>query len=402
MDFFKNKKRNTIIIILALLLLLDLVMGLLSRHFAKALPDQTAAERWADEDDYAQVSLFFTEDQMVEPDGIKRLEYNLVKKMQEYGLVDVDDEEEKAGSKKIVDTVEIGKEGSNSEEEPAAEEEKVYDLCYSAQGITSFSFENKTCENITTFGVAGNFFLFHPLELVNGSYLDGDDIMKDKIVVDEDLAWELFGSSDIVGQCVSLGGVNHYVAGVVKRQEGRLNKAAGLSKSMVFMSYESLAKYGTILSGKTESREISEDGASMSFGGINCVEVVMPNPVDGIAERALKESAGVDDLYIRTVDNTNRFSFFSTMGVIGDFAKRSMWDKPIFYPYWENVARGWEDIISILTLIRAMSVVLIFIIVSVCVVYLYRNKTWTVRGIVNYLADKKYDFESKRQAKKAK
>lgn len=393
-----NKKRNTIIIILMILLLLDLVMGLICRHVANDLSDQQGARRWAGDESYAQVSLFFTEDQMVEPNGIKRFEYNLGKKMQEAGIID-DDEADASG--KIVDTVTPGRRPV-AEKETEEDDTPVYTLCYSAQGISTLSFEKRTAENIPTIGVDGDFFLFHPLELVSGSYFGPDDIMKDKIVLDEDLAWDLFGSSDIIGECVNIGGISHYVSGVVKRQDGRMNRAAGLSKNIVFMSYESLAKYGSILSGKTESREISEDGATMEFGGINCIEVIMPDPVSGVALRIIRESAGVDERYISVIDNTNRFSFLSLIGVLGDFGKRSMWDKPVFYPYWENVARGWEDVLAVLALIRIICLVLIAAIITVCAVNAYRNKTWTVRGIIRYLADKKYDYEAEKQARKRK
>ena len=76
-----------------------------------------------------------------------------------------------------------------------------------------------------------------------------------------------------------------------------------------------------------------------------------------------------------------------------------MWDKPIFYPYWENLARGYEDILALFNLVRTVCIVVICVILAVLVVLAYRNKKWTVRGIVNYLADKKYDFESDRQKK---
>ena len=86
-----------------------------------------------------------------------------------------------------------------------------------------------------------------------------------------------------------------------------MRKAAGLNDSYVYLSYDSLARYGDILSGKTSSQEISEEGDTMLAGGINCYEAIMPNPVDGIAAKIVKESAGVDDRYISVIDNTDRF-----------------------------------------------------------------------------------------------
>lgn len=398
--FFSNRKRNTVLIIIALLLLVDLVLGLISRHLVSRLPDQLVSQRWDYDGPVAQVSLFYTEDREITPDEIKRLEYSIEQNMQKYGLMpEAEDVEPSDKQKEIVDTIDIGHENT-----PAAPEKEgvslLYNSCYSAQGIATITFENKKAENIDTIGVEGDFFFFHPLELVSGSYFMPEDVMKDKIVIDEDLAWQLFGSNDIIGQCVTVGGINHYVAGVVKRQEGRLNEAAGLSKSIVYMSYDSLSRYGEILSGKATSTEVSEDGAKASIGGINCYEIVMPSPVDGIAATIVKESSSYDDKYITVIENSDRFSFFKLLEVSLSFGKRSMWDKPIFYPYWENVARGYEDILALLNLIRTICLCALFIIACVIVVIAYRNKTWTVRGVIDYLADKKYEFESNRNFKK--
>ena len=407
--FFSNKKRNIIFIILALLLLMDLILGLVCRYIVSNLPDQQTADRWDSENKTAQVSLFFTEDQMITIDDIKKLEYTMDKKMHDEGIINDDDDEEdgksksgKRGDSGIVNTVELGKKKESQEEtqEAAYEPPKMYASCYSAQGICTFAYESKKAENIDVIGTGGDFFLFHPMELISGGYYSGDDLMKDRIVVDEDFAWQLFGSSDIIGECVTIGGVNHYIAGVVKRADGRFNEAAGLSKSIVYMSYDSLAKYGTVLSGRISEVEISEDGKKMQNGGISCYEVVMPDPVDGIAARIVKESAGLDDKYISVVDNSKRFGGFALFDVIKGFGVRSMWIQPIFYPYWENVARGWEDVLGILFLIRIICKVAFWLIVACLVVIAYRNKTWTVRGVAMDLADRKYEFEARRQIKK--
>ena len=402
--FFSNKKRNIIFIIMAVALLVDIILGLICRIIISNLDDQMTAERWSDDSRAAMVSLFFTEDQTVTVDTIKKLEYTMEKKMKEVGIMSDDDDDNDSsgkGSKKIVDTKPIdGQKDPTTEETVSEKPPKIYNSSYSAQGISTLAFENRKAENINTIGIGGDFFLFHPIELVSGGYFSGDDLMKDKIVVDEFLAWELFGSSDIIGQCVTISGVNHYIAGVVKSPSGRFNEEAGLSKSVVILSYDSLAKYGTILSGRTNEAEISEDGAKMQVGGISCYEVVMPNPVDGIAARVVKESAGLDDKYIRVVDNTNRFSGFALLEVIKDFGIRSMWTQPIFYPYWENVARAWEDVLGVLFLIRIICKVIFWLIVAGFAVYAYRHKTWTVRGVAEDLADRKYEFEARRRINK--
>jgi hypothetical protein len=390
--FFSNKKRNIVLIIIAVLLVIDLILGIVCRIIVSKLPDQLAADRWEYDGNVAQVSLFFTEDRSIVPEDIKRLEYNLEKKLADAGVIATEDD-----SKDIVDTVDLGRKNADNNVDQVNEIIKVYDSCYSAQGISTIVFENRKAENVSTIGVDGDFFFFHPLEIVTGSYFMADDVMKDKIVIDEDLAWQLFGSNDIIGQSVTIGGINHYVAGVVKRQEGRFNEAAGLADSIVYMSYDSLSKYGEILSGKTTDKEISEDGVSARIGGINCYEVVCPNPVEGLLAKITKESSGLDDKYINVVDNADRFSFFKLLEVSRSFGIRSMWDKPVFYPYWENVARGFEDVLALLGMIRLICLVSCVLMVAALIISAYRNKKWTIEGLLAYAADKKYEIETRQK-----
>ena len=92
--------------------------------------------------------------------------------------------------------------------------------------------------------------------------------------------------------------------------------------------------------------------------------------------------------------------FFSLVNVIASLITRSMWSKAIFYPYWENTARGYEDILALILLIRMICRAVIILIVVVSIVNMYRNKTWTVSGVASYLSDKKYDLQVKLKEKK--
>ena len=415
MKFFKNldkeKIKNKILkiikskafIIVITLIILDLVLGFISRALINKLPEQSAADRWsADGKMMAQVSVFFTEDQMIDTDFIKKMEYVMESKMTDAGIVEETDDDDQSDQKdpKIVETQKIGDNGASEDTEAPVEDTKLYSSCYSAQGLVSISFEGKTADNVTAIGTYGDFFLFHPLELVSGSYYNKDALMKDQIVIDEDLSWQLFGSSEVVGQMVTIGDIPHYVSGVVKRQEGKMRTTAGQQGGLAYISYDSLCKYGTILSGRTEKEEISEDGKTSLRGGINCYEVVMPSPVDGIVKTIVKESTSLDDRYISVVDNSDRFSAFSMYDILTSFGTRSMWNKAIFYPYWENLARGYEDILVVLFTIRWICKLIVICMFSAYVVYLYRHKKWTVSGIVQTLSDKKYDFEVRQKQKK--
>ncbi len=400
--FFKSfflVKRNLIVsIVFAVIFLIYVVMGAASKSLISQLPDQLEADRWTDGTRMAQVSIFMTQDQMITENDIRRFSYTLEKSLMDAGVTEPEEEtEDGSDGPEIVETMDIDEMNEEGETVPQKEKtwlQKMMAIAYSAQGTASISFENRSIDNASVIGVAGDFFLFHPLVLVSGGYFGGDDLMKDRIVIDEDTAWQLFGSTDIIGQQVLVGDVPHYIAGVVRKDKGRIQKAAGLSNCYVFMSLDSLSRYGTsILSGRYDNREIAEDGTSAMDGGINCIEVVCPNPVNGLAAKLSREALGLDELSCTVIDNTDRFSPFALFDVLRSFGTRSMWGKAIFYPYWENIARGYEDILAILLFVRVIALLTMAVIVAVAVVNMYRHKKWTVRGIVNYLSDKKYDLE---------
>ena len=117
------------------------------------------------------------------------------------------------------------------------------------------------------------------------------------------------------------------------------------------MSYESLSRFGDIYSGRTVEKEISETGQKAKFGGINCYEIACPNPVEGIVCKYITESCGLDGGSVHICENSERFKPMSLLEVAASFGTRSMWQKAIYYPYWENIARGYEDVLSVLFII---------------------------------------------------
>ena len=157
-------------------------------------------------------------------------------------------------------------------------------------------------------------------------------------------------------------GVPHIVTGVVERPKGRLWEAAGLDDTLVYVSLSSLEEWGT------------------SYG-INHYEIVMPNPVTGFACEYVKDNLGSDEKTTEVVENSSRYSFLSRLKLIGQFGLRSMNGKGIIYPYWENVARGYEDILTLLTLFG-----LLFLLYPVGMLLAlfgiwWKHKGWTIKDM---------------------
>ena len=537
----------------ALSLLLWSILQCFRMSLQNSLPDQNAAARWSKNHDVAQISIFFTEDQKITEDSVKELAWKLTQALTEQAI---GKDEKKSSGRELV-------------------------MAYSAEGQITLNREGKTL-TVNAVGVGGDFFLFHPLTLLSGQYLNTSLDMKDGIVLDEDTAWQLFGSSNIVGQTVEIGGLPFYIRGVVKKPTGRLEKAAGLSQSLVFVDYAMLQKYGSFGGGgfvpKDDSTNVapagdtggngqvarlrgilaslqeevrldpwvgalgeqgvlrishshsvvahrespllvsavttgtasttgtgggagtasatgtgsaagsatgsattdtaSETGAtgtggSLStstsdsgqastgsttggstsasgttndagsagagtsggsggssnpsvhvspgqgggsdsgsgggstpeaepVGGINCIEILMPNPVDGFAKGLVLAQAGYDPADAKIVDNTVRFRNTALMKVIGEYGTRSMQLISIHYPYWENIARGLEEELAFIFILECLLLAYPTLVLCAFVVSLYRNKTWTTAQLVKKVQDKIYDIQARRAEKKKK
>lgn len=318
--------RKIVLSLLAVLsLLLFLVLTLWCNHQIADLSDQQAAARWDNEGNAAQISCFISNEVEIDEFQIKSFEKQLETALQEAAIT----QEEAAG--------------------------RLYVDAYSSQGKIKIT-SNLTSLEANAVGIGGDFFLFHPLVLVSGGYFSGNDLMKDSVILDEDAAWQLFGSNDIEGMSITIGGVPHYIAGVIKREEGRLAENAGLKGSLVFVSYETLSQYG-------------------SSEGISTYELIAPNPVKGFVYRIVKEKFGLQETQMMVIENSSRYSLESIVSVVLDFGIRSMQNAAIQYPYWENIARGYEDIKALVLVIQVILLLIPLVIIFSWSVIKWRNKS---------------------------
>lgn len=332
-------------------LLIGLLMMVAGSLKIQTLGEQHMAARWSDENDVSQVSCFFSRSAGISEDSLLSFGYQLNSALEEASIV------------------------STSENENA----RLWADAFSASGKIVVESNRATME-LEAVGIGGDFFLFHPLVLKSGSYFSGNDLMQDYIILDEDAAWQLFGSNDIVGQLVYIRDIPHLVAGVVEREEGRLSDAAGLDTSVAYVSYETLSKYGTDY-------------------GINTYEIVMPNPVSGYAKTYVMEHIGVGENDVEIVENTTRFEWLSLFKQLTQFGTRSMSSKAIIYPYWENLARGYEDILMLMLVIAVLLFLYPAVLSVIAIRYWWKHRTWTVGSLWHKLVDKLERLREKHWAK---
>ncbi len=309
---------------------------------------QQMAERWNRNGDSAQISCFFSPNAGVTEQTLLGFGYTLDAALEENSIV------------------------LESQNESA----RLWTHTYSAPGFLTVKTNRSTMTNVRTIGVGGDFFAFHPQKLVYGNYFSSSDLNQDYIILDEEAAWKLYGGSNIAGLTVEVGGRPLVIAGVIERPKGKMEKAAGLTEPVVYVALEVLEKYG-------------------SSQGINHYEVVMPNPIKNFAMTLVKEKLSVNENETVMVENTGRYSFFNNLKILKEFSYRSMNGKAIIYPYWENLARGYEDKIAIAVLLMLLCMVYPVVSLSIYLLYRWRHKKWTweslgkkIRNRMDDLADK--------------
>lgn len=452
-------------------LVVILILGSYRNHVAASLTDQNEWKRWETEGRRAaQASCFYRDGAETGEETILQLNYNISKSLENASIKASDD-----GTGQFI-------------------------WCASGTGNTTLSYK-KNESTVTAIGVLGNFFDFHLFHYISGGPFVTDSGMRDQIVIDEYTAWKLFGSGNVVGQTVEIGGVNHLISGVIKRPTGKFVKEAGISDdtSICIMSYKSLLQYtsegaapsqddgrdnGGSLNTGTDSQDSGEsqnvglmdvlenslsvkalaaeagtetaseastettseqDNTSASTaqesesadtaatasaetesaaaagtqakqedenalpegtgtqntnytdsGRISCYEVVMPEPVNGFAGSVVSQRAG-NSSDVTVVVNSSRFDTISLLDDLRRFAYRGMETGGYTFPYWENVARGWESVLSLVVLLQFILAAVPVLFVIVMIIYYFRHRTWTAGGIYGRIKDRIYEKQSEKR-----
>lgn len=317
--------RRLKLIIKPIMVFIILILPLFSIHLLKQ-EDVTGktADRWSKDRAASQINVYISEKEKYSTDDVLAFREKLEQKLMEN------------------DALKVNGNG------------RAWADCFSAQGTVNVNTGVSVTE-FKAYGVSDDFFLFHPLELINGSYFTQDNLMDDLVLLDEDGAWQLFGSSDVAGMEILIDGVPHIISGVIKREDGLFQKAAGNNKATIYLSYSALVKHGNV-------------------SAITSYEVVMPNLTKNYAKKIVKELIDITPENKEIVENSGRYSLTALCRVIRDYGKRSMQTKDIIYPYWENNARGIEDAcaLSLFIFFIIFLMVLCFVLKK-CIFYIRNN-----------------------------
>ena len=285
-----------LVLVGVLCLLLSVVCFLIYHHLSNVLDSQKEAERWQGDGDlrFSQITCFLPMNRQIALTDIATFRTAAMKALTEASFNLSDD------TQLMLDA-------------------------WSTSVRLSISSDHGKGE-VGVIAVGGSFFDFHPLQLLSGDYIRQTDLMEDRIVLDEEVAWLVYGGTDLAGMEVQLGGKNFVIAGVVAREKDRASRRAFGDDMGIYMRYDALL-------------QIDETA------GINCYEFVMADPVEGFARKVAGEKFPIHDGEI--VCNSTRYDPWRLLGFAFLYGSRSTHNTGVLYPYWENAARLTEDWASI-------------------------------------------------------
>lgn len=285
------KKHRASVLINAVLMLLAAACLLCFGRVKNTLPYVNAAKEWAGEsgERFAYVSCFLPVNGNVDEGTVRSFGSTVDAK-----LVEASMEAPEGGS--------------------------LWKYAYSGAGNVTVTTDRGSAP-VYAMGVGGDFFSFHRMFLRSGNYIAESDLMHDRVVIDKELAWKLFGAIEVDGMTVEINGKQFIVAGVVEREEDFASSLSYPADSGLYMAYDVFNE--------------------MTGEEISCYEVVLPNPVSGFAKNIVTENFTASGAEV--VEVSSRYSLGNIFSIIGSFGRRSMRTDGIIYPSWENAARLTED-----------------------------------------------------------
>lgn len=339
-----------------------LVLTAMGSSAARSQSYNYAAERWKGEskDTYTQLSCYFSDDAGFNKSSVKDLKGQVYGKLEEISVV------------------------------PENGKTLILDACSTAAGNYELTCDSVGKSEAELTAVGGDFFFFHDFQLLSGSFFDDEDIMHDGIVIDEQLAWNLYGGNDIIGMNIYINNVKLFVSGVIKVPETDPEQRCIGETPKAYISYDAAEM---LMEEKNPELEMGLGQSTAKFDKVTCYECVLPDPVENFAYNTVDKIVG--ETYkgkVGVVNNTKRFSpdvRRKAFKKIDDYAIRK--DK-VVYPFWENASRIVEVKLSMIYGIRryflAVPVLtLIWLAIKVFILY-ERKKAGMKKAIRKFISDK--------------
>lgn len=241
---------------------------------------------------------------------------------------------------------------------------------------------SKSTVNAETIAAGGDFFVFHPMKFVYGSYFLNDNSNPMGVVLDRDLAWKLFGAENIVGMTVTIGNEEFTVVGVTEPEtdSGIYGYTYG-ERPRMYMSYAGYIK------------TVGNDNSITIF------ETALPNSVKGFAKNIFDGAVIVNEDTTKVIEVTDRFSLINRYNNMKTLKYSWIRGDKIEYPYWENEARVYDFYCAIFMIFEVAFAVVLVVSLLVGMISL-KFSEYSLIYDIKRLAQKKQKKRVKRHKRK--
>lgn len=202
-----------------------------------------------------------------------------------------------------------------------SEKGRVWTYAYSTDTLRSVK-GPKSSANAAITACGGDFFIFHPLKFLYGTSFLNDASIPNGAVIDENLAWKIFGAIDVVGMTMSVGDLELTVVGIVtaERSSEAYEFTYGDTPRM-YMSYSAYDK-------------INGDASD-----ITAYEVTLPNPVKSFAMNIFKTAVTANEDTTSLTETSARYHVANRFENMKQLKYSWVRSNKVNCPYWENEAR---------------------------------------------------------------
>ena len=186
--------------------------------------------------------------------------------------------------------------------------------CAYGETVKPIASEDRTVDEVLVTVTTGDFFVFHPLELVSGCFYSDNDINLDCVVIDDLASWRLFGGMDTAGMTIKIEERIYTISGVVRSPQSHSDQIAYGSVPHIYVPYMSLKS------------------------GMTVYEMCIPEAVEGNAKKMAEEN--IQDAVI--IDQTDRFDIIKLVQGYKNLDDSIMIRTGFAYPWFENSLRAAE------------------------------------------------------------
>ena len=242
---------------------------------------------------------------------------------------------------------------------------------YSAKGRIGKE-ETGSVDSFELVGVGGDYEVLHPFSYESGGFLSKEESGRASIVLNTQMAWNLFRSYEVLGAFVEINGTIYSVVGVVNDGTDMLSETVGTTKPRAYVQFSQLAALGNNGEVPQTTAEVNSTLTEEQLA-VTCYEALLMDPINNIAYndlvKAMTDSIGYteDTSRLLVINNTGRFNVVSLFKKYFPLKKSYVGGEGLDVPYYERSARLAEQYVVFWA--EALAVGIVLVIVGGCNIY---------------------------------